>query len=329
MMESSEESAVQFDDVVKRYGTTVALDRLSLSIAPGIVFGVLGPNGAGKTTMLKVLLGLTRPEAGNARVLGLDPVVDGQRVRSNIGVVLEYTGLYDRLTAQGNLEFHAALQHVEQRQRRPRIEKLLRTFGLWERRLERPGGWSTGMRKKLAIARSILHAPRVLLLDEPFSGLDPAAAVDLRELISHHAVEEAVTVIMTTHDLAHAERVCARVAVIDSGRVLAEGPPERLGETNGGDADTDSIELEIVGKGLSHTVLDRLRAEKVLVDYTLNDRVALVRANSSNASRVASELVKAGVLLEQLCRCRTSGRSLEARVLALMREGGNQETRHE
>jgi ABC-2 type transport system ATP-binding protein len=316
--------AVELEGVVKRYGTTVALDRLSLSIARGTVFGVLGPNGAGKTTMLKVLLGLAKPEEGRARVLDLDPVVDGQRVRGQVGVLLEHDGLYDRLSARGNLDFHAAIQHVDKAARAPRIEKLLRTFGLWDRRDERPAGWSTGMRKKLAIARSILHAPRLLLLDEPFSGLDPAAAVDLRELIARHAAEETVTIIMTTHDLAHAERVCARVAVIGAGRVLAEGPPDRLGQKNGAHAEAAPVELEITGEGLSEALLERLRAEELVLDYRLNGRVALVTCTPTAAARVGTELVKAGVLLEQL---RKTGRSLEDAVLAVMRDGGGQEKR--
>lgn len=318
----SPQYAVEFIDVVKRYGSTVALDRLSLSIAPGIVFGVLGPNGAGKTTMLKVLLGLTHPENGRARVIGLDPVVDGRRVRGHVGVMLEHTGLYDRLSAKGNLEFHGALQHVERTLRQSRIEKLLRLFGLWERRLERPEGWSTGMRKKLAIARSLLHSPRVLLLDEPFAGLDPAAAVDLREIIARHAADEAVTVIMTTHDLGHAEKVCARVAVISSGRVIAEGPPDRLGENDGAHVVADTVELEITGDGLTQGILDRLCTESILLGYSLNDRVALVTTNPVNAPRVGTELVKAGVTLEQL---RKTGRSLETTVLALMRDAHKQE----
>jgi ABC-2 type transport system ATP-binding protein len=313
----SPQHAIEVTGVVKRYGATLALDRLSLSIARGTVFGVLGPNGAGKTTMLKVLLGLTRCEAGTVRVLGLDPISDGRRVRCQVGVLLEHDGLYDRLSARGNLDFHAAIQHVDPSEREPRIEKLLRRFGLWERRLEHPMGWSTGMRKKLAIARSILHSPRLLFLDEPFAGLDPSAAVDMRALIAQHAHEEAVTVVMTTHDLAHAERVCARVAVIGSGRVLAEGPPDRLGATNGKHAASLPIELEIIGDGMSETLLARLSAENILVSYRLNDRVALVTAHAIHAARVGTELVKAGVMIEQL---RRTGHALENAVLALMRD---------
>ena len=302
--------AVDLQRVSKRFTSTVALEDLTLSIARGSVFGVLGANGAGKTTMIRILLGLISADAGRARVLGLDPASAAQAVRRRVGVLLEHDGLYERMSALRNLELFAAIHHLGRAERQARIESLLRTFGLWERRTERPAMWSTGMRKKLAIARSLLHRPALLLLDEPFAGLDPAAAVDLRELISSYAKEQGLTVIMTTHDLAHAERGCDRVVVIEAGRVLAEGTPDMLGTTSG------LTEAEIVGDGLTLALLAAMQGEQLLSTYRLEGRTATVSCSAANFPRLGTELVRRGVQLEQL---RKTGRSLEDAVLALMR----------
>jgi ABC-2 type transport system ATP-binding protein len=313
MIGESMSLSIELLGVVKKYGANPALSGLDLRVERGGIVGVLGPNGAGKTTLLRVLLGLVRPDAGSVRVLGLDPIRDGTRLRGQVGVLLEHDGIYPRLSAEDNLLLHARLQHVPESERAPRIETLLQAFGLWQRRRDRAGTWSVGMRKRLSIARSLLHAPSLLLLDEPFSGLDPVAAADLRELILAHARQHRVTVLSTTHDLAHAEKICSEVAVLENGRVLARGAPDRLGEGSG---PADGIEATVVADGLDATLLDALVADGWLTQHRLEGRVATIVSPTPRFPRLTTELVRRGAIVEEV---KKTGPSLEAAFIALTR----------
>jgi ABC-2 type transport system ATP-binding protein len=214
--------------LVRDFKSVRALDQVDLEVAPGVVFGFLGPNGAGKTTLIRVLLGLVAPTAGEARVFGTDPARDGSRVRERCGALLEHHGLYERLTAEQNLAFHARAWRLVPRDANARIEQALKGLGLWDRRRERVGTWSRGMKQKLAVARAMLHHPSLVFLDEPTAGLDPIASAALRDDIERLAREEGVTIFLTTHNLLEAERLCAMVGVIRAGRVLAVDSPEGL-----------------------------------------------------------------------------------------------------
>ncbi len=286
--------AIEMVAVRKQFPGSVGLDELTLEVPAGGVFGLLGPNGAGKTTTLRVLLGLFAVQSGKVRVLGLDPVADGARVRESVGVLLEHDGLYDRLTALQNLEFHARIRHLGAAAG-PRIEELLRSFELWDRRRDAVATWSKGMRQKLAIARAMLHRPALLLLDEPFSGLDPAAAVELRGRIGAMARDEDVTILLTTHDLAHVERSCSEVAVIRAGRVIARGSPEGLGKDGGGEPAVD-----VAGAGLSEEVLAAMQRDGLLIDYRWTGKTARLRCSSEARPKLGVELVGRGVALEEL-----------------------------
>lgn len=167
--------AIRTDDLSRAFGRILALDHLSFEVPRGTVFGFLGPNGAGKTTTIRVLLGLLEPDGGRAEVLGLDPRFEGAKIRDRSGALLGDAGLYDRLTAEDNLNFYARVWHLSQSERRARIQEVLNRFGLWDRRKESPEMWSSGMRRKLAV----LHRPALVILDEPTSGLDPVAAHEL------------------------------------------------------------------------------------------------------------------------------------------------------
>jgi len=214
-------NAVEPAAVSKSLGGVSRLQRLDLQVPAGTVFGLLGPNGAGKTTTLRILLGLLQRDAGSISVLGLDPARDGQRIREQVGVLLETDGPYHRLSATQNLAFHARAHRFSGALASQRIEEGLRAFGLWDRRKELVSTWSKGMRQKLAVARALLHKPRLLLLDEPFSGLDPMAASELRGRIVDLAGEGGATVLLTTHDLSHVEKACSEVAVLHQGRITA------------------------------------------------------------------------------------------------------------
>jgi ABC-2 type transport system ATP-binding protein len=303
--------AIEMVAVRRQFPGRVGLDELTLDVPRGGVFGVLGPNGAGKTTTLRVLLGLLSIEAGSVRVLGLDPVAEGTRVRESVGVLLEHDGLYDRLTALDNLQFHARIRHLGAAAA-PRIEELLRSFDLWERRGDAVATWSKGMRQKLAIARAMLHRPALLLLDEPFSGLDPAAAVELRGRIGAMGREEDVTILLTTHDLAHVERSCSEVAVIQRGKVIARGSPDALGKSN-------EPAVDVVGQGLSEEVLAAMQREGLVIDYRWNGKTARVRCVTEARPRLGVELVGRGVALEELTTVKSS---LEEAFLSIVGSAG-------
>ncbi|MCB9565024.1 MAG: ABC transporter ATP-binding protein [Kofleriaceae bacterium] len=300
---------IELTGLHKRFGDVRALDGLDLTVRRGTVCAILGHNGAGKTTTLRTLLGLVRPDAGTVRVLGDDPLRDGRRVRARVGVVLDRDGLYERLSAEANLDYHARLHGLTGRRRRAAVEAGLRRFGLWQRRRERIAGWSTGQRKQLALARALLHEPELLLLDEPFAGLDPVAATEVRALLAGLARDGDRTVVLTTHDLAHVERACDHVVVAERGRVLAQGS---LGELR---AQADELTVLVRGAGLTDALLDRLRDDGVVLDHVRIDDGVRVRCPATGRPRLAAALVGAGVALEELRPC---GASLEDLFLALV-----------
>jgi ABC-2 type transport system ATP-binding protein len=205
----------------KAFGDNLAVDQLSLSIPAGEVFGLLGPNGAGKTTTIRMLSALISPTGGKATVAGFDIEEHGQNVRRNVGILTETPGMYDRLSAERNLSFFAKLYEVEDIP--GQVKKYLQMLGLWQRRHEEVGTFSKGMRQKLAIARALLHEPKVLYLDEPTSGLDPEAARIVREFISELR-QEGRTLVICTHNLNEADRLCDRIAVFRSSLIALDTP---------------------------------------------------------------------------------------------------------
>ena len=286
--------AIALEDVRKRFGSQVGLDGLTLAVASGTVFGLLGPNGAGKTTTVRVLLGLVRPDAGSARVVGLDPTRRAPAVRARVGVLLEGDGLYARLSARENLEYHARLHRLRPPYRGRRIEELLRSFDLWERRGEPVLHFSRGQRQKLAVARALLHQPPLLVLDEPFSGLDPAAAAELRARLRALAREQGVTVLLTTHDVLHVEKGCDRVAVLQSGRVRAQGTLDELRVRK------EQVEVRLRGAGLDEQRLTALQCEGLISSWESEPGGARVLCTRARRPALARALVERGVALEEL-----------------------------
>ena len=211
-------------NLTKKFGENLAVDQLSLEIPAGEVFGLLGPNGAGKTTTIRMLSALIGQSEGEAEVAGYKIGENDYEIRKNVGILTESPGLYDRLSAERNLEFFAKLYEVENIS--VQVEQYLRMLGLWERRLEQVGTFSKGMRQKLAIARALLHEPRVLFLDEPTSGLDPEAALLVREFIGELR-QEGRTIVICTHNLDEADRLCDRIAVFNA-QLLALDTPKNL-----------------------------------------------------------------------------------------------------
>ncbi len=211
------------EGLTRRFGDRLAVEALSLEIAEGEVFGFLGPNGAGKTTTVRMLAGLLAPTSGRARVAGID-VQEPHRLRPLVGILTEHPGLYEKLSAWHNLKFYADLYdlpkpHVQ-------IEKYLRLLGLWERRFDPVGTFSKGMKQKLAIARALLHEPKVLFLDEPTSGLDPESAKTVRDFIAQLSSQKR-TIFLCTHNLYEAEQLCTRIGLMKQ-RLIKVGSPASL-----------------------------------------------------------------------------------------------------
>lgn len=219
---------IRVENLVKVYGKFTAVNEISFSIEGGEIFAFLGPNGAGKTTTIKMLTTLLKPTSGKVEIDGLDPTRAQNAVRERFGIVFQDPSLDDELTAYENMDIHGALYRVPRRIRAERIEMLLSLFELWDRRNDRAKVFSGGMRRRLEIARGMLHTPKILFLDEPTLGLDPQTRNQLWTHVRKLNAEERVTVFLTTHYMEEADRVAGRIAVIDHGRIVAQGSPAEL-----------------------------------------------------------------------------------------------------
>ena len=228
------EPAVLVDGLVKRYGEVEAVRGIGFEVAPGETFGFLGPNGAGKSTTIKILCTLAAPTSGTARVAGYDVVKNRDTVRRNIGLVFQDPTLDSYLTGEQNLRFHADLYGVPRQQLAPRMRQVLEMVGLWDRRQAVVATYSGGMKRRLEIARGLLHAPRVLFLDEPTVGLDPQTRSSIWEYINDLKQREDITIFLTTHYMDEAEN-CDRIAIIDHGKIVAIDTPENLKASVGKD----------------------------------------------------------------------------------------------
>jgi ABC-2 type transport system ATP-binding protein len=219
---------IRAQDLTKVYGQFPAVDAISFEVAQGEIFAFLGPNGAGKTTTIKMLTTLLKPSSGLVEIDGLNPALQQNEARQRFGIVFQDSSTDDELTAYENMDFHGVLYRVPKRLRLSRIESLLKLFELWDRRNDPVKRFSGGMRRRLEIARGLLHTPKILFLDEPTLGLDPQTRNQLWKLVQKLNEEERVTVFLTTHYMEEAERVAHRIAVMDHGRIIAQGAPDEL-----------------------------------------------------------------------------------------------------
>jgi ABC-2 type transport system ATP-binding protein len=306
------EAAIRIENLTRDFETVRAVDGLSLEVPAGIIFGFLGPNGAGKTTTINLLLGLLEPTSGRAEVLGFDTRSQADEVRTRTGALLEHSGVYEQLTAEDNLEFYGRVWRMDAAERQARIKELLTDMGVWDRRTERAGQWSRGMKQKLALARAMLHRPPVVFLDEPTAGLDVVAAVAVREDLENLAAREGVTVFLTTHNMAEAERLCAQVAVIREGRLVAIGHPDELRARSGGPR------VEVFGRGFDEAALALLRERpEVAAVEVQNGHLAIDLRQETETAPLVSLMVGAGVQVEEVRRGKAS---LEDVFLTLMEE---------
>jgi ABC-2 type transport system ATP-binding protein len=239
-------NTIETHELSRDFGIVKAVDHVTFSASAGELFGFLGPNGAGKTTTIRMLTGQLRPTSGSAKVAGFDIVNERTGLKRQIGVVFEYQNIYERMSAVENLNFIADLYGAS----RKRVGAVLEQVGLAERAREPIKRYSNGMKQRLLIARALIPQPKVLFLDEPTRGLDPAMARDVRNIIAGLA-RDGTTVFLTTHYMEEADRLCARVAILDHGRVVALDAPAALKKEHGGShATLEDVFLKLTGSPL-------------------------------------------------------------------------------
>jgi ABC-2 type transport system ATP-binding protein len=284
-----DKNAVECRELSRQFRSRLAVSGLELTVPRGTVFGFLGPNGAGKTTTVRMMIGMLRPSSGSVRVLGHDPVSDGDLVRGSCGVMLDNLGLYDRLSALQNLEFASRVMHLAKGEGQKRIEDALHRVGLFDRRGDRVSGFSKGMRQKLGLARALIGDPEMLILDEPTAGLDPTNIVMMWDLLVSLAKERGRTIFLCTHLLAEAQKICDRVAIIVNGHLVATGDPNRLGN-----AGLPSFRLKLSG-------LDPVKAGKLALpgnaDMNLIDKNEwrVTVADEADIEEIVNALIGASI----------------------------------
>ena len=288
-------NAIQTNQLSRSFGTLKAVDRLTLEVQRGTVFGFLGPNGSGKTTTIRLLLGLLDADEGQAQVLNFDVRKQADEVRKRSGALLEHHGLYERLSAADNLDYYGRIWHMSSTEREQRIRELLEPVSLYERRNEPIGRWSRGMKQKLAVARTLMHRPELVFLDEPTAGLDPVASAALREDLEMLASREGVTIFLTTHNLAEAEKLCNQVGVINHGQLLALGSPTDLRSR------TSAPRLYVTGQGFSSRLIDSLRGNALVSRVQQhNGQVVMDLNDMTRSHEIVTQLVGAGVQIDEV-----------------------------
>jgi ABC-2 type transport system ATP-binding protein len=304
---------IRAEHLSRSFGAVKAVNDLTLEVPEGVVFGFLGPNGAGKTTTIRLLLGLIEATQGQAWVMGFDIRKHAEEIRTRSGALLEFSGLYERMSAENNLDLYGRIYKMPAAERRTRTRELLEHLDLWERRKDRVGTWSRGMKQKLAVARALFHRPPLVFLDEPTAGFDPVAAAALRKDLAGLVAHEGVTVFLNTHNLTEAEQLCAQVGVIRAGKLLTVGSPDSLRMRD------KSPRVRITGRGFDERMaaLLRQRPEVAQVDLLPDGlEIELLDEKSRNGPLV-SLIVQNGGEVEEISR---GGASLEEVFLTLMRE---------
>ena len=289
--------AIQLEHVLHRYGATVALRDLSLTVAEGEVFSLLGHNGAGKTTTVRIINGLLAPASGSVRVFGLSPLVDGALVRRRTAVLTESPTLDDRLTARETLRAFAEMYDVAAQDVASRTDALLAEFGIAERADDRVGGFSRGMKQRLSLARALVHDPDLLFLDEPTAGLDPVATQQLHQSVRQMARGRGRTVVLCTHNLVEAQALSDRVAVLGDGALLALGTPGELARRMAPRLEV-SLELDPAQLATATSVIGTLDGLTVSPERAGMLRVAGIARE--RIPELAARLVGAGVSLYRL-----------------------------
>ncbi len=292
---------IEVHDLVKKFGSATVLDGISFSIKEGEIFGFLGPNGAGKTTTMRIILGLLTPSGGEALIWGKNLGEDDE-LRKRVGVLLEYDGLYERMSARQNLEYFARLYDVKNY--RVKVEELLHFSGLTERKDDPVGQYSRGMRRRLGLARAIIHKPDVLFLDEPSAGLDPEAQKIVRDLIVELSRQN-ITIFLNSHDLDEVQRICSGIAILQKGRIRIHDSMEHLKSRLA----TNVVHIVMSSNEAAEKALGLLRSFDYISDSSRQQREIIATMNSGRTpSTLLASLVEHGLEVEEIKR---ASRSLE------------------
>jgi len=283
--------SIEAEGLTRRFGSLPAVDRLSFEVEEGEVFGLLGPNGAGKTTTVRTLACLISPSEGSARVGGYDISQDSLKVREIVGILTENPSLYERLTAYENMDFFAEAYGLsEVQEKRNRIRELLEFFDLWGRRNDKVATFSKGMKQKLAIARALVHKPPILFLDEPTSGLDPEASKGIRDLMERLSQHEKHTILLCTHRLEDADKLCSRVMIINRGKSVIVGTPDELR-----DKIADQPTLQITLKKANQKIVEAVKGLKQVREVNLNNSVSQLIITLDDIKSATPEVVRSVV----------------------------------
>ena len=302
---------IETNDLSRNFGPIIAVNRLNLKVPRGIIFGFLGPNGAGKTTTINLLLGLLEPTSGSANILGYDIKTQSERIRNKTGVLFQDSGLYNRLSVIDNMRFYARIWKLSPNLQVDRIKKLLKDFNLWERRNDTTSTLSTGLQRKLAIARTLIHQPNLIFLDEPTAGLDPIASSQLQDDILDICSREESTFFITTHNLNEAEKICSQVAVINDGRLLAQGSVKELQKLR------SVSQIEVIGNNFNNNVISSIQTIKGLSFIKSLDTQLIIEVDSSvDTSLLIKTIVDAGGSVNEF---KQVGSNLEDIFLTLIR----------
>ena len=290
---------IQISSLTRRFGETNAVDHLTLDVQAGEIFGFLGHNGAGKTTTVRLLNGVLEATSGSARVLGMDPHSEGAALRARTGVLTETPSLDERLTARDNLSTYAELYNVPRADVQKRVQGMLQEFDLADRADEKVGGYSKGMKQRLALARALLHKPDVLFLDEPTAALDPVAARSVNELVENLARREGCTVFICTHNLVEAQKMCDRVAVMEHGKLVALGTPSELTRQYVKRLDVD-LEVDPAQKALALQVIQNVPQLVISPVKQEKDILSMTVAGRESIPELISALYQQGLRMYRL-----------------------------
>ena len=286
---------IEVKDLTRNFGTLVAVDKLTFAVQPGEVFGLLGPNGAGKTTTLNMLCTILKPTSGRAMINGVDVTHHPAQVRRMIGIVFQEPSIDDRLTGRENLEMHANLYGVPGAEQKKRIDEVLELVELKDKADLLMRTYSGGMRRRLEIARGLIHYPKVLFLDEPTIGLDPQTREHIWTYISALSKREKITMILTTHYMEEADKLCDRVAIIDYGKIIALDKPKRLKE--GLEGDMVSVRAESV-----EALAEKLKQLNLVKDVKQSDGELklVVKNGGAIMPRIVEVAATIGVRIESM-----------------------------
>ena len=313
-------SQIETEGLTKRFGALTAVDQLSFEVKEGEIFGLLGPNGAGKTTTIRILAGLISPSEGVAQVGGYDIRHDALQIRQIIGILTENPCLYDRLTGYENMDFFAEAYGLSNKQEKEqRIKELLEFFELWERRHDKVATFSKGMKQKLAIARTLVHKPPIIFLDEPTSGLDPSASKNIRDLMERLSQQEKQTILLSTHRLEDAEKLCSRVLIIKQGKNIIVGTPEELQDKIAGEP-----VLQVRLKQVTSPILNTVRELKQVKDVQVDKSNTKLQITLDDVETTTPKVVRSIVYAEGRVRSvRVLRPSLEEAYLKMVQEEEN------